>query len=344
MMWTIEDTNAVCRQLGRNGTSPTDSDYTTHLPVVMSSVECVGTESRLIDCPYTTGGSGSPVSLRCTYSASCAHGDVRLTGRQSENEGRLEICNSFSVWGTVCNKHWTQAVSKVVCHSLGYDYEEGSYHTYYTFDRIPATLPISADYVRCSGSENSLGECTYFSHSFSECSHDDDIGIICPPANCEDGDVRLLGTTVSEEGLVLVCVNKRWGPICQNNNEANTKTMCRQLGYTDGYYDRREITAAIPVQNLTLHCHGDESRIFDCTYSRSGPSRCSYYDLTYISCEPASCTDGQVRLVDGATDVEGRVEICFSRRWGTISGDGWTQTESTVICNDLGYEATVGRQ
>ncbi|CAI8004445.1 Scavenger receptor cysteine-rich domain superfamily protein, partial [Geodia barretti] len=29
--WTIEDTNIVCRQLGRNGTSPTDSDYTTHL-------------------------------------------------------------------------------------------------------------------------------------------------------------------------------------------------------------------------------------------------------------------------------------------------------------------------
>ena len=62
-----------------------------------------------------------------------------------------------------------------------------------------------------------------------------------------------------------------------------------------------------------------------------------------IFCEfvpTANCTDGQVRLVDGATDVEGRVEICFSRRWGTIGGDGWTQTESTVVCNDLGYEAT----
>ena len=54
----------------------------------------------------------------------------------------------------------------------------------------------------------------------------------------------------------------------------------------------------------------------------------------------ASCADGQVRLVDGATDVEGRVEICFSRRWGTISGNGWTHRESTVVCNDLGYEAT----
>ena len=134
----------------------------------------------------------------------------------------------------------------------------GSYHTYSTFNRIPATLPIAADYVRCSGSENSLRECTYFSHSFSECSHNDDIGIICPPgntlifitegynnniiifvANCEDGDVRLRGTTGSEEkGLVLVCVNKRWGPIC-DYNKANTKTLCRQLGYT--YRDGKKL-------------------------------------------------------------------------------------------------------
>ena len=59
-------------------------------------------------------------------------------------------------------------------------------------------------------------------------------------------------------------------------------------------------------------------------------------------CSTVNCTDGQVRLMDGDTDVEGRVEICFGRRWGTISGDEWTQTESTVVCNDLGYEPTAG--
>ena len=53
-------------------------------------------------------------------------------------------------------------------------------------------------------------------------------------ANCEDRDVKLRGTAGSEkEGLVLVCINKRWGPICQINNEAITKTLCRQLGYTN---------------------------------------------------------------------------------------------------------------
>ena len=44
--------------------------------------------------------------------------------------------------------------------------------------------------------------------------------------------------------------------------------------------------------------------------------------------------------MDGDTDVEGRVEICFSQRWGTINGDRWTQRESTVVCNDLGFEPT----
>ena len=67
--------------------------------------------------------------------------------------------------------------------------------------------------------------------------------------------------------------------------------------------------------------------------------------MAYIfSVRIGSCADGQVRLVDGGTEVEGRVEICFSRRWGTISGDGWTLTESSVVCNDLGYEPSNGIQ
>ena len=83
--WTIDDVKTVCRQLGRNGkigsytyeskvlckntglgTSSYYYGYTGNLTVVMSNVQCVGTESRLIDCSYTSGGSGSPVSLECS--------------------------------------------------------------------------------------------------------------------------------------------------------------------------------------------------------------------------------------------------------------------------------------
>ena len=44
--------------------------------------------------------------------------------------------------------------------------------------------------------------------------------------------------------------------------------------------------------------------------------------------------------MEGGSDFEGRVEMCLSSRWGTIGGNGWTQTNSDVVCNALGYEIT----
>ena len=42
-------------------------------------------------------------------------------------------------------------------------------------------LPIAVDYVKCQGSENLLKNCVHFSHSFSGCSHGDDVGVRCQP-------------------------------------------------------------------------------------------------------------------------------------------------------------------
>ena len=53
-------------------------------------------------------------------------------------------------------------------------------------------------------------------------------------AKCDDGDVRLYQGPDEREGYVLVCINKRWGPICMDNREANSRTICTQLGYMDG--------------------------------------------------------------------------------------------------------------
>ena len=41
--------------------------YTLSAPVHMSNVQCSGSESRLVDCPYSSGGSGSDASLTCYY-------------------------------------------------------------------------------------------------------------------------------------------------------------------------------------------------------------------------------------------------------------------------------------
>ena len=47
--------------------------------------------------------------------------------------------------------------------------------------------------------------------------------------------------------------------------------------------------------------------------------------------------DGDVRLVGGSYQWEGRVEIFYSGSWGTISDSYWTSEDAAVACRMLGY-------
>ena len=49
-----------------------------------------------------------------------------------------------------------------------------------------------------------------------------------------------------------------------------------------------------------------------------------------------NCTEeGSIRLI-GAV-LEGRVEYCHNRRWGTVCNRGWDALDAMVVCRQLGH-------
>ena len=167
--------------------------------------------------------------------------------------------------------------------------------------------------------------------------------------------VRLVNGSTKYEGRVEVYYNGQWGTVCDDGWDLNdAQVVCRQLGFgpaiaarNDKYYGQGSGQIWLDY----LNCTGTELTIEYCSHSGWGIHDCYHEEGAGVVCATSNgnfvimcaCTYHGlfvplvVRLVNGSTQYEGRVEVYYNGQWGTVCDDGWDLNDAQVVCRQLGF-------
>ncbi|XP_071954286.1 scavenger receptor cysteine-rich domain-containing protein DMBT1-like [Antedon mediterranea] len=326
--WDMQDATVVCRQLGyvKATGAPSYAAYgpgNAASPILLDQVACSGSESNILDC----GNRGLNVHS-CSHKedagAICRNFTLRLVGGYLESEGRVEVFKDGQ-WGTVCHNGWDQNDAKVVCRQLDYP-DALSAVTGSEFGQ--GVGPIHFTSVQCTGNESRLDLCGH-SVLTSSCGHNNDAGAYCTPI------VRLVDGLNSFEGRIEYYYYKEWGTVCDDNwDRFDADVVCRQLGFSKAIEATKGGIFGAGSGRIHLdevECGGQETNLAACDHNVWGKHNCNHSEDAGVRCGIP------VRLVGGTTALEGRVEIFYQGKWGTICDDSWGVQDATVVCNSLSY-------
>ena len=49
--------------------------------------------------------------------------------------------------------------------------------------------------------------------------------------------------------------------------------------------------------------------------------------------------NGHIRLVNGSSPTEGRVEICYNNAYDAVCDDFWDELDAKVVCTQLQFDS-----
>uniref|UniRef100_A0A8C9WV23 protein-lysine 6-oxidase n=1 Tax=Sander lucioperca TaxID=283035 RepID=A0A8C9WV23_SANLU len=276
---------------------------------------------------------------------------VRLAGvgRRNANEGRVEVFYN-GAWGTVCDDEVDLNMANVVCRQLGFQRGLTWAHSA-KFGEGQGLIWL--DNVRCTGTELSIANCRSNGWGINDCTHAEDLGVICSPerrpgsptVSVEEPVVRLKAGPRLGEGRVEVLREGKWGTVCDHLwDMAAASVVCRELGFGTA---KEALTKAHlgqgtgPIHMNSVQCTGRENSITECAYRQVPLYSCKHNQDVAVRCNvPNTGMQATVRLAGGREPSEGRVEVLMEvggvKRWGSICSENWGINEAMVVCRQLG--------
>ncbi|XP_049340015.1 deleted in malignant brain tumors 1 protein isoform X9 [Astyanax mexicanus] len=322
----MSDAAVVCRELGCG--EAVDALGKSHFgsgsgPIWMEDVDCSGSESRLKNCRSPVWGKHD---CNETHNSGviCSGARLVLGSRCSE---RVEVLHGES-WVTVCDADFDQQGAEVVCRELGC----GS-----PVEILGAAAfgrgegPVWSEELQCRGNESQIHFCPKTSSLKHNCSHDDDVGLVC------SGSVRLVDGDSRCAGRVEVLYRGQWGSVCGNNwDMRDAAVVCRELvcgEAVDTYHESYFGSASGPIWMDNVHCSGSESTLRNCESAGWGKHNCDHSKDAGVICSGA-------RLVLGSRCSE-RVEVLHGESWVTVCDADFNQQDAEVVCRELGCGSLV---
>ncbi|XP_061742168.1 lysyl oxidase homolog 3B isoform X2 [Nerophis ophidion] len=177
---------------------------------------------------------------------------VRLAGYpRKHNEGRVELFHAGE-WGSICDDDFSLANANVLCRQLGFVAATAWTHS---AKYGKGQGKVWLDNVMCGGGEKSIALCKSRGWGNSDCTHDEDAGVVCKDERIpgfvdpnvieahvdEDQleEVRLRPVLAAAkkklpvtEGVVEVKYKDGWAQVCDVGWTArNTRVVCGMLGF-----------------------------------------------------------------------------------------------------------------
>ncbi|XP_063405982.1 deleted in malignant brain tumors 1 protein-like [Mytilus trossulus] len=154
------------------------------------------------------------------------------------------------------------------------------------------------------------------------------------------GDLRIISTTQENKGRLEIYHNGEWGTVCDDGFEnVDAAVACKQLGYCSGVAVAPSAVhhGVATIWLDDVNCNGSESKLLNCP-SNDGNHNCQHTEDIGIHCFLSCSTEnnGNLRLIGGATNNEGRLEVNFYGEWGTVCNMQNTGS-ALVACRQLGY-------